>query len=151
MSSHLHVVLTDDVYNLGKSGELARVRPGYARNFLIPRSLAVLASKDNVARIEHDKRVAEAKASKLRGEAQALAAKLGALKLTIEHQAGDEDKLYGSVTTRDVEDLLAKAGYAVDRRRIMMDPIKKAGVFPVSVRLATDIAATIELTVVGKA
>ncbi len=150
MASHIHVVLTDDIHNVGKSGELARVRPGFARNYLLPRGLAVTASKDNVARIEHEKRAAGARAAKLRGEAQELATKLEALKLTLEHAVGEEDRLYGSVTSRDVEEALTKHGYHVDRRRIVMEPIRALGTVKVPVRLATSVTANLEVTVVAK-
>jgi large subunit ribosomal protein L9 len=107
MATHIHVVLTEDLQNVGKSGELVKVRPGFARNYLIPRGLAVGATAENVARIEHEKRVAEARATKSRAEAEQLAAKLGAVKLVITRPAGEGDKLYGSVTTRDIEEALA--------------------------------------------
>src|SRR4051794_18605013 len=111
MATHIHVVLTDDLSNVGKSGELVRVRPGFARNFLIPRGLAIGATAENVARIEHEKKVVEAKNSKLKGEAEGLAAKLAAVKLTIQRPVGEGDRLYGSVTSRDVEEALAAQGF----------------------------------------
>jgi len=150
MPTHLHVVLTEDLHNVGKSGELVKVRPGFARNYLIPRGLAVSASQENVARIEHEKRVAESRANKLKGEAEQLATKLNALKLTITRPVGEGEKLYGSVTTRDIEEELEKQGFAVDRRRIDTEPLKALGTFPVPVRLGTGINATIEVTVAAK-
>ena len=150
MAHHIHVVLTDDLHNVGKSGELVKVRPGFARNYLLPRGLAVSATQDNVARIEHEKKVAESRASKLRGEAEQLAQKLNAVKLTITRPVGEGDKLYGSVTPRDIEEALAQQGFAVDRRRIATDALKALGTFPVQIRLATSINATIEVTVAAK-
>jgi large subunit ribosomal protein L9 len=150
MPTHLHVVLTEDLHNVGKSGELVKVRPGFARNYLIPRGLAVSASQENVARIEHEKRVAEARAGKLKSEAEQLAGKLNALKITITRPVGEGDKLYGSVTTRDIEEALEQQGFAVDRRRIDTEPLKALGTFPVPVRLGTGINATIEVTVAAK-
>jgi large subunit ribosomal protein L9 len=150
MPTHLHVVLTEDLHNVGKSGELVKVRPGFARNYLIPRGLAVSASQENVARIEHEKRVAESRAGKLKGEAEQLAEKLSALKITITRPVGEGDKLYGSVTTRDIEEALEAQGFAVDRRRIDTEPLKALGTFPVPVRLGTGINATIEVTVAAK-
>src|SRR5262245_52845897 len=150
MASHIHVVLTEDLQNVGKSGELVKVRPGFARNYLIPRGLAVGATAENVARIEHEKRVAEARAAKTRSEAEQLATKLNALKLTITRPAGEGDKLYGSVTSRDIEDALAAQGFSVDRRRIEADPIKTIGAHSVTIRLAPSITATIEVTVAAK-
>lgn len=150
MAHHIKVVLTEDLHNIGKSGELVKVRPGFARNYLVPRGLAVGASEDNVARIEHEKKVAEAKAAKSKGEAEALASKLGAVKLTISRPVGEGDKLYGSVTSRDIEEALAQQGFAVDRRRIETDAIKALGTFQIPVRLAPSVSATIELTVSAK-
>jgi large subunit ribosomal protein L9 len=150
MATHVHVVLTEDLHNVGKSGELVKVRPGFARNYLVPRGLAVSATPDNVSRIEHEKRVAESRAGKLRSEAEQLAAKLGELKITITRPVGEGDKLYGSVTARDIEEALEQKGYAVDRRRIDTEPLKALGTFPVSIRLGTAISATIEVTVAAK-
>src|SRR6476646_8967402 len=133
MAHHIHVVLTEDL-NLGKSGELVRVRPGYARNYLIPRGLAIGATAENVARIEHEKRVASAKAVKAKSEAEQLAQKLGAVKIKIERPVGEGDRLYGSVTSRDIEEALAAQGYVVDRRRIATEPLKALGTFPVTIR-----------------
>ena len=150
MAHHIHVVLTEDLHNVGKSGELVKVRPGFARNYLIPRGLAVSATSDNVSRIEHEKKVAESRAQKLRGEAEQLADKLNAVKLTITRPVGEGDKLYGSVTPRDIEEALAQQGFSVDRRRIATEPLKALGTFPVPIRLATSINATVEVTVAAK-
>ena len=150
MAHHIHVVLTEDLGNVGKSGELVRVRPGYARNYLVPRGLAINATASNVARIEHEKKVVEARNAKLKSEAEQLAQKLGSVKLIIERPVGEGDRLYGSVTSRDIEEALATQGYAVDRRRIMSEPLKALGTFPVVIRLATSVSATIEVTVAKK-
>ena len=151
MAHHINVVLTEDMANLGKSGELVRVRPGYARNYLVPRGLAIGATAENVARIEHEKRVVEVKNAKLKSEAEQLSAKLASVKITIDRPVGEGDRLYGSVTSRDVEEALAAAAVAVDRRRIVMDPIKTLGTHQVTIRLATSISATIDVTVAKKA
>jgi large subunit ribosomal protein L9 len=151
MAHYINVVLTEDMANLGKSGELVRVRPGYARNYLIPRGLAIGATAANVARIEHEKRVVEVRNAKLKSEAEQLSAKLASVKITIERPVGEGDRLYGSVTSRDVEEALAAAGFAVDRRRIVMEPIKTLGTHQVTIRLATSISATIDVTVAKKA
>ncbi|WP_437777240.1 50S ribosomal protein L9 [Sorangium sp. So ce315] len=150
MATHIHVVLTEDLHNVGKSGELVKVRPGFARNYLIPRGLAVGATAENVSRIEHEKRVAEARAAKTRSEAEQLAGKLGQVKLTISRPVGEGDKLYGSVTARDIEEALAAQGFSVDRRRIETDTIKSLGAHTVTVRLAPSITASVEVTVAAK-
>jgi large subunit ribosomal protein L9 len=151
MATHMHVVLTEDLANIGKSGELVRVRPGYARNYLVPRGLAISATKENVARIEHEKKVVESRNAKLKSEAQQLADKLKAVKITIERPVGEGDRLYGSVTSRDIEEALAAQGYVVDRRRITMEPFKALGTHQVSIRLATSVTATVEVIVAKKA
>ncbi|KYF59556.1 50S ribosomal protein L9 [Sorangium sp. So ce854] len=150
MATHIHVVLTEDLHNVGKSGELVKVRPGFARNYLIPRGLAVGATAENVSRIEHEKRVAEARAAKTRSEAEQLAGKLGQVKLTISRPVGEGDKLYGSVTARDIEEALAAQGFSVDRRRIETDTIKSLGAHTVTIRLAPSITASVEVTVSAK-
>jgi large subunit ribosomal protein L9 len=151
MATHMHVVLTEDLANIGKSGELVRVRPGYARNYLVPRGLAISATKENVARIEHEKKVVESRNAKLKSEAQQLADKLKAVKITIERPVGEGDRLYGSVTSRDIEEALAAQSFVVDRRRIVMEPFKTLGTHTVSIRLATSVTATVEVTVAKKA
>lgn len=149
MAHHIHVVLTEDL-NLGKSGELVRVRSGYARNYLVPRGLAIGATKENVARIEHEKKVAESRNAKLKGEAEALAEQLKSVKITITRPVGEGDRLFGSVTSRDVEEALAAAGHVVDRRRITMEPIKTLGAHQITIRLASSISTTVEVTVAKK-
>ena len=150
MAHHLNVVLTEDLANLGKIGELVRVRPGYARNYLVPRGLAIGATAENVRRIEHEQRVAAAKSAKAKAEATDLAAKLGSVKVTIERPVGEGDRLYGSVTSRDIEEALAAQGYAIDRRRISAEPIKTLGAHTVTIRLGTSISATVQVNVVKK-
>ncbi|XXX74719.1 50S ribosomal protein L9 [Sorangium sp. So ce134] len=150
MATHIHVVLTEDLHNVGKSGELVKVRPGFARNYLIPRGLAVGATAENVSRIEHEKRVAESRAAKTRSEAEQLAGKLNQVKLTISRPVGEGDKLYGSVTARDIEEALAAQGFSVDRRRIETDAIKTLGAHTVTIRLAPSITASVEVTVAAK-
>ncbi len=150
MAHYINVVLMEDLGNLGKTGELVRVRPGYARNYLIPRGLAIGATAENVARIEHEQKVAAAKAAKAKTEAEQLAQKLSSVKLTLERPVGEGDRLYGSVTSRDIEEALAAQGYAVDRRRINVDPIKTLGAHHVTIRLGTAINATVEVHVVKK-
>ena len=151
MAHHLNVVLTEDLTNLGKIGELVRVRTGYARNYLVPRGLAIGATAQNVARIEHEKKLAAVKNAKAKAEAEALSQKLSAVKVTIERPTGEGDRLYGSVTSRDIEEALAAQGFVVDRRRITVEPIKALGVHTATVRLGTSITATVQVHVLKKA
>ncbi len=150
MSRNVQVVLTDDLPNVGTSGELVRVKAGYARNFLIPRGLAALATKDNVKRIEHEKRVAQARAIKLRAEAEVVAKKIGDMRLTFHAQTGEDDKLYGSITSRDVEEALAEKGIEIDRRKIVMDAIRAVGDHRIVVKIASGVDAELHVEVLPK-
>ena len=150
MARNIQVVLTEDLPNVGKSGELVRVRPGYARNFLLPRGLAATATRDNVARIEHEKRVALTRTVKQRAENEKLAETLGKVKLTIPCAAGEGTKLYGSVTSRDVEEALAAKGHVVDRRKIVLEPIKEIGQYTVPIRIGAGVDAAVQVEVVAK-
>ena len=150
MARTVQVVLTQELPNVGNSGELVRVRPGYARNFLIPRGLAVIATRDNVARLEHDRRVAEPRAAKLRGEAEQLAVELNKVKIKLSCSVGEGDKLYGSVGSRDIAEALAEKGHDIDRRKIIIEPIKELGKHQVPIKVATGVDATIQVEVVAK-
>ena len=151
MASTLQVILQSDVDNVGKSGELVKVRPGFARNFLIPRSLAVPATTAAINRISHEKAVAIAKADKSRKEAQAFAAQISALKITISRPVGDDDRLFGSVTSKDIENETKKAGVAIDRKKMhLAEPIKALGTFEIPVKLMSDVTATFKVEVVKK-
>lgn len=147
----VEVILRDDVPSLGKIGQVVRVKPGYARNFLFPRGLAVEANRKNLHVLEHQKRVISAKADRERKTAEGAAQKLNGLKLTVAARAGDEGRLFGSVTNIDIERLLADKGFQVDRRRIeLADPIKQLGTYPIVVQVGRDVRATVELTVVAE-
>ena len=144
----VEVILRDDVPNLGKMGDVVRVKPGYARNFLLPRGLAVEASRKNLQVLEHHKRVIGAKAERERKGAEALAGRLEGLQLTVKARAGEEGRLFGSVTNLDVERLLADRGFSIDRRRIGLDePVKALGTFPITIHVGRDVRATVQLTV----
>ncbi len=147
----VEVILRDDVPSLGKIGQVVRVKPGYARNFLLPRGLAVEANSKNLHVLEHHKRVIGAKAERERKAAEGLAQKLGSLKLTVQARAGEEGRLFGSVTNLDVERLLADRGFQVDRRRIQLaEPIKQLGTYPIVIQLGRDVRATVELIVAAE-
>ena len=151
MASTINVILQQDLKNLGKSGELVRVRPGYARNYLIPRALAVPATSDNVARIEHEKRISAVRAAKARGEATSVAERLGAVTLKFARKVGDENRLFGSVTTKDVEAALKAQGIDVDRRKLALtDPIRQTGTYQVAAKLLSDVSVTFKIEVVAE-
>ena len=146
----IQVVLRDDVANLGRSGDLVRVKPGYARNYLLPRGLAAVATHGNVAQIEHERKVAVARAQTLRAAAEERAIELGKVAVEIAAQAGENDKLFGSVGTKDIARALAEKGVEVDRKALQLaDPIKELGEYEVSVKLGYEVAGTIKVTVVA--
>ena len=145
----MKVILREDVEKLGKAGEVVKVADGYGRNFLIPRQLAVLANVRNMKALDHDRRVIETRAKKTRKGAEATAEVLAAVSLTIPAKAGEEGKLFGAVTSRDIAEALEKAGVAVDRRTIQLpEPIKQVGDYKVKVRVAADIVPEISIRVV---
>ncbi len=148
----MKVILREDVYNLGKSGELVTVKNGYARNYLLPRNLAMLASTANVRQLEHEKQVIELRQQKLKGAAQEQAKKLEGVKITIKRKVGEQDKLFGSVTALDIAEAIAAAGHKVDRRHLHLpEPIKAVGVFEVEIRLHRDVNAKLSVNVEGEA
>ena len=148
--STVQVVLRDDVENLGRSGELVRVKPGYARNFLLPRGLAAVATHGNVAQIEHEKKAALARAAKLRAGAEEEAAKLNSASVQIGAQAGEGGKLFGSVGTKDIANALEAKGFTVDRRKIALaEPIKETGDHQVTIKLGHEVQATLKVVVVN--
>jgi large subunit ribosomal protein L9 len=153
MASHLQLVLTEDVSNLGQTGDLVKVRPGYARNYLLPRGLAVAATRGNIKQIEHERKLAVARAAKAREEAKGLAEALAEVTLQIAKNSGDEGKLYGSVTAAEVADALRDKGYEVDRRKIQMpdEPIKVLGSYTLGCKLAGAVTAKFTLEVVAEA
>ena len=145
----MEVILREDVKSLGKAGDLVRVKPGYGRNYLLPSGLAYEATEGNKKRIAAETRARSTRAEAERTEAQAQAARLGAVELTLKGKAGEEGKLFGSVTASDIAEALAAKGVEVDRRRIELDqPIKTLGRHTVGVRLHADVRAEIRVDVV---
>ena len=145
----MQVILRDDMDNLGKSGEVVNVKPGYARNFLLPRGHAVKATAGDIKRVEHEKRVIAARTAKMAKEAQAEADQLSQVSVSISRAVGEEDKLYGSVTSRDIAEALAGKGVKVDSKKIHLEePIKTLGMTEVQVKLGRGVNATIKVWVV---
>ena len=146
----VRVVLREDVENLGHSGELVRVKPGYARNFLMPRGLAAVATRGNVAQIEHEKVLAVKRASTLRATAQERADQLSQVSVEIAAQAGENGKLLGSIGSKDIAAALGRKGVEVDRKKIVLpEPIKDLGMHEVAIKLGPEIIATVKVTVVA--
>lgn len=151
MATTLQVVLQSSVDKVGESGELVKVRPGFARNYLIPRGLAVPATTAAVNRINHEKAVAVAKADKTKKEMQAVAEKINALKLTLTRSVGEDDKLFGSVTSKEIENAAKAAGVTIDRKKMQLaEPLKALGTFEIPVRLMADVTATLKVEVAKK-
>ena len=147
----MQVILQEDVAKLGKAGDVVNVREGYGRNFLLPQKKAVSADPKKLKQLEHQKRVVAAKQAKAVAAARELADKMKEVSLTIGREAGEEDKLFGSVTVKDVVDALRAEGYVVDRHAVLLDaPIKQLGIFEIGVRLHAEVTATVKLWVVKK-
>jgi large subunit ribosomal protein L9 len=147
----MQVILREDLENLGKSGDVVTVKPGYGRNYLIPQGLAVTATKADVARVAHEKRVISARNAKLQKDAQAEADRLNQVSVSIAVQVGEEDKLYGSVTAKDIAEAYQEKGVAVDSKKLVLgEPIKTLGLTEVPVKLAHGVTATLKVWVVKK-
>ncbi|MET0386437.1 MAG: 50S ribosomal protein L9 [Polyangiales bacterium] len=148
MPSHVHVILRRDVDKLGTAGELVRVRPGFARNYLLPRSLAVVATDNNVRQIEHERKLAVAAAAKQKSVAEGIAAQVAGVTVEIEAQAGEGDKLFGSVTTRDISEALRKRGIDIDRKHLdLPNAIKSLGEYDVTARFGSGVVTTFKVKV----
>jgi large subunit ribosomal protein L9 len=148
----MEIILQQDVPNLGVTGDIVKVRDGYARNYLLPRGLAVEANRRNMRVLEHQKRMAAAKREREQRQAQALSERLAAVTVVIEARAGEEDRLFGSVTNLDIEKALNAQGIAVDRRNIILpEPIKQLGTYTVPVHLSGGIRGHVTVQVVRAA
>lgn len=147
----MKVILREDIENLGRAGDIVKVADGYGRNYLIPKRLAVKADLRNIRALEHDRRVIEARAKKTRKSAEELGSKLSALSLTIPAKAGEEGKLFGAVTSRDIAEALDRAGVAVDRKLVLLaEPIKQVGEYKVKVKAGTEIVPEVSVSVVAE-
>jgi large subunit ribosomal protein L9 len=147
----IEVILREDIKSLGQAGEMVRVKPGYARNYLLPQGLAYEATEGNKKRIAAETRVRAARNEAERGEAERLAATLAGVSLTLSGKAGEEGKLFGSITSQDIADALAAQGHSIDRRRIEMDhPIKAIGEHAVAIRLHPEVHAELRVSVVAE-
>ncbi|MBN1140406.1 MAG: 50S ribosomal protein L9 [Deltaproteobacteria bacterium] len=144
----MQIILKENVEGLGQIGDLVNVKPGYARNFLIPQSLAILANTGNVRELEHQKRQMERKLQLLTQQATVLKGKIEALTLVFEHRAGEDGKLFGSVTSQEIAAKLQEAGIEVDRKKIQMEePIKTLGEHEVPVKLQAKVTACAKVVV----
>jgi large subunit ribosomal protein L9 len=146
----MEVILKEDVVNLGKIGEIVRVRDGFARNYLLPRGLVLEANKKNMKTLEHHKKIVNDQKQKITRQAQAVGEQLNGVALVIPMKVGEEGKLFGSVTNIHIEKALKAKGLNVDRRKIQLaEPIKVAGDYDVPVRLSADITVPLKVSVVS--
>ncbi|MFW6005534.1 MAG: 50S ribosomal protein L9 [Desulfonatronovibrionaceae bacterium] len=145
----MELILRSDVDNLGRLGDVVKVKPGYGRNYLIPQGLAMPATKANMNVFETERKRLEAKVKKMREAAQSLAEKLNEAHVVIPVRVGDNDKLYGSVTTTHIGDALSELGIEIDRRKIVLDsPIRALGDFDVEVKLHHDVDCSVRVSVI---
>jgi large subunit ribosomal protein L9 len=148
----MKLILREDVEHLGKGGELVEVKPGYGRNYLLPRGLAVAANPKNVKDLDHQKKIAEAKAAKLKASAEAVAKRLQDTPIVLKRKVGEQDKLYGSVTALDIVEALAARGLVLDRRTIdLAEPIKTVGDHEVPVKLHREVVGKARVKVEAEA
>jgi len=147
----MKVILRQKVPSLGKAGDLIKVNDGYARNYLIPKGLAVEADEKNVKALEHEKKNILKKAEKEHKDAQELALALSRLTLTFTRKVGDQDKIFGSVTAKDIEEALQEKNYSIDKKMIYLDEhIKSLGEFKVKIKIASGVEAELKVNVVGE-
>jgi large subunit ribosomal protein L9 len=148
----MKVILTKDLDNLGKAGAMVEVKPGYGRNYLLPRQLAVPATAKNIRQLEHQKSGILSRAAKEKANFTAMAAKLNAIELRFTRKTGAENKLFGSVTSKDIHEQLQAQGYEVDRKQIHLpEPLKEIGTHEVVVKLHSEVSAKLKVTVAAQA
>jgi len=147
----MKIILKDDVQFLGNMGDMVSVSDGYARNYLIPKGLAIEASTKNVKALEHERVQIARKVARVQNDAESFAAKLKKTSVTISRKVGEQEKLYGSVTAKDIEEALAEQGVSVDRKKIVLEePIKDIGTSTVKVKLPAGIVGEVAVNVVAE-
>jgi large subunit ribosomal protein L9 len=145
----MEVILREHVDNLGERGEIVKVADGYARNFLLPRKLALAATEGNKKHIERERAKFDATEAEERKIAEAMSERIASIELSITRRVGETEALYGSVTSADIADALAAKGFSLDRRKInLQDPIKRIGDFDIPIKLHRDVTTTVKLHVV---
>jgi large subunit ribosomal protein L9 len=144
----MRIILREEVPNLGKGGDVVTVKPGYGRNYLLPQGLALPATEHNVKQLEHQKKIISARNAKLHKDAQSVADKLAAVTVQLKRQAGEAGRLFGSVSTRDIEEAARTLGITIDRRKIVIEhPIKSIGEYTVDVKLGQGIHGKLKIVV----
>ena len=146
----MEVILREHVEHLGARGDVVKVTPGYARNYLLPRKLALAVTENNKRQIDREKKLAEARDMEERSAAEAVSARLGALEIVIARRTGENDALYGSVTSADIAEALKEKGFEVDKRKIQLaDPIKALGERTIAVKIHREVIAQVKVKVVS--
>jgi len=147
----MKVILKEDVRNIGTMGQIVDVADGYARNFLVPKGLAVDANVKNIRALEHAKKTIQEKAKKIRGQAQDLSDKIANMTIVIKAKSGEEGKLFGSVTSMDIAEQLKNEGIDIDKKKIVIEePIKRLGSHSISIKLHSDVATQVTLQVIAE-
>jgi large subunit ribosomal protein L9 len=145
----MEVILREHVEHLGKRGEIVKVADGYARNYLLPRKLALPATEGNRKHVERERRIVEVREAQEKGQAEAIAARLVAVDITIARRVGETEQLYGSVTSADIADYLLRQGFEIDRRKLILpEPIKMLGEHDVTLKLHREVAVPLKVHVV---
>lgn len=147
----MKIILKEDVPNLGKAGQIIVVKDGYARNFLFPKGLALLADEKNMKLLERQKKKFEEEAKKKRQDAESIAQRLYETQLIIKAKAGEDQKLFGSVTSKDIAEALEKEGFSIDKKQVnIVEPIKRLGEYEVDVKLDANIVAKVKVNIVAE-
>ncbi len=147
----MKVILKEDISNLGDMGTILNVSNGYARNYLIPKNLAVEASSRNIKSLEHEKRIIQKKIKKLKVSAEDISNSISALTITLKAKAGEEDKLFGSITTKDISEALSEEKITIDKKKIFLDnPIKRLGEYTVKIKVHPEVMADLKIQVVSE-
>ena len=147
----MKLILQEDVKNLGKMGDVVNVSDGYARNYLIPKKFGVEANVKSIKALEHEKRKIEEKSKKIRNDARALAERLSATSLTLSAKAGEEEKLFGSITTMDIVEALKKEGFDIEKKKVLLDePIRRLGAYAVDIKIQGDVTAQVQVKVIAE-
>jgi large subunit ribosomal protein L9 len=145
----MEVILRETVDNLGKRGEVVKVADGYARNYLLPRKLALLATEGNKKHVQRERKIVDVREAEEKGQAESIAARLAAVDITIARRVGETEALYGSVTSGDIVDYLRTKGFEVDRRKLILpEPIKTLGEHGVPLKLHRDVTVPLKVKVV---
>jgi large subunit ribosomal protein L9 len=145
----MKIILKEDIKKIGKMGQIVDVANGYARNYLVPKGLAVEASTKNIRSLEHEKKIIQEKAKKLKDSAQDIASRISSMTLTIKAKAGEEEKLFGSVTTMDIAEALLNEGLEIDKKKISLEePIKRLGSYSVQIKLHSDVSVPLSVQIV---